>query len=54
MGALNAGYNARNGYSSKNGYEVEAESFGQAMVSDDGKEGVAAFLEKRKANFTGK
>lgn len=54
LGALNAGYNARNGYSSKNGYEVEAESFGKAMVSEDGKEGVAAFLEKRKANFTGK
>ncbi len=54
LGALNAGYNARNGYSSKNGYEVEAESFGKAMVSEDGKEGVAAFLEKRKANFSGK
>lgn len=54
LGALNAGYNARNGYSSKNGYQVEAENFGIAMQSEDGKEGVTAFLEKRKANFTGK
>jgi enoyl-CoA hydratase len=39
---------------SRNGYEVELESFGDCFDTDDMKEGAAAFLEKRKANFTGK
>ena len=39
---------------SKNGYEVELEAFGDCFDTADMKEGTAAFLEKRKANFTGK
>ena len=38
----------------KNGYEVELEAFGDCFDTDDMKEGAAAFLEKRKPNFTGK
>jgi enoyl-CoA hydratase len=38
----------------KNGFEVEVEEFGKCFGTDDMKEGVTAFLEKRKANFTGK
>jgi len=38
----------------KDGYEVELEAFGDCFDTDDMKEGAAAFLEKRKANFTGK
>ena len=39
---------------SKNGFEVEVEEFGRCFATEDMKEGVSAFLEKRKANFTGK
>ena len=39
---------------SKNGYAVEINSFGELFDTADAKEGAAAFLEKRKANFTGK
>ena len=38
----------------KSGYAKEIEAFGDCFVTDDMKEGTAAFLEKRKANFTGK
>lgn len=38
----------------KNGFDVEANEFGKCFVTDDMKEGTAAFLEKRKAIFKGK
>lgn len=38
----------------KNGFEVEVEEFGKCFGTEDMKEGVTAFLEKRKANFTGR
>lgn len=37
----------------KNGYAVEINSFGELFDTADAKEGAAAFMEKRKANFTG-
>lgn len=45
---INAGYNTK-----LNGFEVEIEEFGKAFGTKDFKEGVGAFLEKRKANFKG-
>lgn len=38
----------------KNGFELEINSFGELFDTADAKEGAAAFIEKRKANFTGK
>ncbi len=38
----------------KNGYALEIELFGKLFETADAKEGAAAFLEKRKASFTGK
>ena len=38
----------------KNGYAVEVDVFGNCFATEDMKEGTAAFLEKRKAVFTGK
>lgn len=40
--------------STENGYEVEIKAFGQCFGTSDFKEGVAAFMEKRKPVFTGK
>lgn len=39
---------------SKDGYALEIEEFGNCFDTADMKEGTAAFLEKRKAVFTGK
>ncbi len=38
---------------SMNGFETEVKEFGKCFNTKDVKEGIAAFLEKRKANFTG-
>lgn len=38
----------------EHGYYTEAKAFAQAALSADGKEGTAAFLEKRNPNFIGK
>lgn len=38
----------------QNGYEVEVDAFGSSFATEDMKEGTTAFLEKRKAVFTGK
>lgn len=39
---------------STNGYEKEIDAFGNCFATEDMKEGTSAFLEKRKAAFTGK
>lgn len=38
----------------QNGYNVEINEFGKCFGTADIKEGTTAFLEKRKANFSGK
>lgn len=38
----------------KNGYKLEVEGFADCFGTEDMKEGTAAFLEKRKAQFQGK
>jgi enoyl-CoA hydratase len=45
---INAGYN-----NNLNGFEVEIEEFGKSFGTGDFKEGVGAFLAKRKADFKG-
>ncbi len=49
ISAVNAAYD-----NSRNGYEAELEGFGSCFTTEDMKEGATAFLEKRKAVFTGK
>jgi len=39
---------------SSDGFEKEASLFGELCETDDFKEGTSAFMEKRKADFTGK
>lgn len=46
IAAVNAGYNHV-----ADGYATEIDLFGQCFGTDEMKEGVGAFLEKRKANF---
>ncbi len=45
--AVNAAYD-------DSGLQKESDLFGQAFASEDFREGTAAFVERRKANFTGK
>ena len=42
---------AVNASASAEGYELEIKSFGELFEMEDKKEGVSAFLEKRKPNF---
>lgn len=47
--SVNAGYGFENA-----GYTTEAELFAACTTTSDFKEGTTAFIEKRKANFTGR
>lgn len=47
--AVNAGYT-----DGVNGFETEIEEFGKCFGTEDFKEGTTAFIEKRKAEFSGK
>jgi enoyl-CoA hydratase len=52
--AINKAIKAINSAGTSEGYEKEAELFGELCETDDFKEGITAFLEKRKPDFTGK
>jgi len=45
---------AANAAFTEKGYQKEVDAFGECFATEDMKEGTTAFLEKRKANFTGK
>lgn len=51
--ALQKSIAAANAVFGTQGYQVELDGFGECFETNDMKEGTAAFLEKRKANFTG-
>lgn len=51
INCVNAAVNADG---NTNGYEKEVKAFGICFETEDAKEGTTAFLEKRKAVFTGK
>lgn len=51
--AIEESINAINAYFSKVGFDAEVAAFGRSTRTEDFKEGVTAFIEKRKANFKG-
>ncbi|NAW51997.1 enoyl-CoA hydratase [Elizabethkingia argentiflava] len=50
--AISKAIQSVNASDTKNGFETEIKSFAQLFELEDKKEGVAAFLEKRKPNFS--
>lgn len=54
MGRIKKLVNASNNLSLDEGLQLEEEQFEELFVTEDAKEGVSAFIEKRKPNFTHK